>query len=105
MQINQSSLWFQATALFALQEAVEAFAVSLFKDVNICTIHLTQAIIMPRGIQLAWRIWHDMVKYLLKTIILCKKFVSHTDTEKQLHLGWQYYLISTLSADCKSLAH
>ena len=40
----------------ALQEAAEAYLVLLFEDTNLCTIHTKRVTIMPKDIQLAWRI-------------------------------------------------
>ena len=54
MQEQRSSLYFQATSLLALQEAVEAYVVSLFKDKNLCDVQANGW----------WRIQGDMVKYL-----------------------------------------
>ena len=46
----------QATALLALQEASEAYLVSLFEDTNLCAIHAKRVTIMPKDLQLARRI-------------------------------------------------
>ena len=43
-------------AITALQEATEAYLVLLFEDTNLCTIHAKRVTIMPKDIQLAWRI-------------------------------------------------
>jgi len=42
-------LRFQAVALLALQEAAEAYLVSLFEDTNLCAIHAKRVTIMPKG--------------------------------------------------------
>ena len=47
------NLQFQADALNALQEASEAYLVSLFEDTNLCAIHMKRVIIMPKDVQLA----------------------------------------------------
>jgi len=47
---------FQSTALLALQEASEAYLVSLFEDTNLCAIHAKRVTIMPKDMQLARRI-------------------------------------------------
>ncbi len=52
---GQEYRW-QATALLALQEATEAYLVSLFEDANLCAIHAKRVTIMKRDIQLARRI-------------------------------------------------
>ena len=40
----------------ALQEAREAFLVGLFEQANLGAIHTKWATMMPKDIQLAWRI-------------------------------------------------
>jgi histone H3 len=52
----KNDLRFQGTAILALQEASEAYLVSLFEDTNLCAIHAKRVTIMPRDIQLARRI-------------------------------------------------
>ena len=47
---------FQSTAILALQEATEAYLVSLFEDTNLCAIHAKRVTIMPKDMQLARRI-------------------------------------------------
>merc|ERR1712066_759759 len=49
-------LRFQASALLALQEAVEAYLVGLFEDTNLCAVHARRVTIMVRDIKLARRI-------------------------------------------------
>ena len=46
----------QASAIYALQEASEAYLVYLFEDANLCAIHAKCVTIMPRDIQLACRL-------------------------------------------------
>lgn len=55
-QEAKTDLRFQSTAIAALQEAAEAYLVSLFEDVNLCAIHAKRVTIMVRDIQLARRI-------------------------------------------------
>ena len=52
----QSDLRFQSHAIMALQEASEAYLVSLFEDTNLCAIHAKRVTIFPKDIQLARRI-------------------------------------------------
>ena len=52
----KNDLRFQQTAIIALQEATEAYLVSLFEDTNLCAIHAKRVTIMPKDIQLARRI-------------------------------------------------
>ena len=40
----------------ALQESTEAYLIGLFEDTNLCTIHAKRVMILPRDIQLAYRI-------------------------------------------------
>ena len=49
----------QNSALLALQEATEAFLVSLFEDTGLCAIHAGRVTIMPKDIQLARRLRGD----------------------------------------------
>ena len=51
-----TNLRFQSHAIMALQEAAEAYLVSLFGDTNLCAIHAKRVTIMPKDIQLARRI-------------------------------------------------
>ena len=52
----KTNLRFQAQAIAALQEAAEAYLVRLFKDTNLCGIHVKRVTIMPKDIQLTQRI-------------------------------------------------
>ena len=52
----KTDLRFQSTAITALMEATEAYAVGLFDDANLCAIHAKRVTIMPKDIQLARRI-------------------------------------------------
>ena len=55
---------FQALALLTLQEAAEACVIKLFEDANLCAVNAKWISLMAKDIQLAHRIWGDMVKYL-----------------------------------------
>jgi histone H3 len=55
-QDYKSDLRFQSTAILALQEASEAYLVGLFEDTNLCAIHAKRVTIMPKDMQLAYRI-------------------------------------------------
>ena len=50
---------FQSQAVLALQEAAEAYLVSLFEDTNLCAIHAKRVTIMTKDLQLAKRIRGD----------------------------------------------
>ena len=52
----RTDLRFQAKAVSALQEASEAYLVSLMEDTNLAAIHAKHVTIMPKDIQLARRI-------------------------------------------------
>ena len=52
----KGELRFQSSAILALQEATEAYLVSLFEDTNLCAIHAKRVTIMPKDMQLARRI-------------------------------------------------
>jgi histone H3 len=47
---------FQSAALLALQEATEAYIVSIFEDTQLCALHAKRVTIMPKDMQLAKRI-------------------------------------------------
>ena len=55
-QSMKNDLRFQSTAILALQEASEAYLVSLFEDTNLCTIHAKRVTITTKDMQLARRI-------------------------------------------------
>ena len=52
----KNDLRFQSTAILALQEAAEAYLVSLFEDSYVCSLHAKRITLMPKDIQLARRI-------------------------------------------------
>ena len=52
----KSDLRFQSTAILALQEAAEAYLVSLFEDTNLCAIHAKRLTIRATDMKLARRI-------------------------------------------------
>jgi histone H3 len=52
----KKDLRFQSAAILALQEASEAYLISLFEDTNLCAIHAKRVTIMPKDLQLARRI-------------------------------------------------
>jgi len=54
------ALRFQAASIAALQEAAEAYIVSLFEDTNLCAIHAKRVTIMPKDMRLARRIRGDI---------------------------------------------
>ena len=52
---------FQGNAIMALQEASEAYLISVFEDSNLCAIHTKRCTIMPKDIQLACHIRGEWV--------------------------------------------
>ena len=52
----KTDLRFQASSILALQEASEAFIVSLMEDTNLCAIHAGRQTILAKDVQLARRI-------------------------------------------------
>ena len=52
-------LRFQSQSLIALQEASEAYIVSLFEDTNLCAIHAKRMTVMKKDMELARRIRGD----------------------------------------------
>ena len=61
-QTHNPYLRFQSGAILALQESVEAYLVGLLKDSNLCAIHAKRVTIMPKDMQLAWRIRRESLK-------------------------------------------
>ena len=55
-EVGKTDMHFQGSAIICLQEAAEAYLVSLLEDANLCTIHTKRVTIMPKDVQLARRI-------------------------------------------------
>ena len=53
LEVGKYDLCFQGSAIICLQEAAEAYLVSLMEDTNLCTIHEKWVTIMPKDIQLS----------------------------------------------------
>ena len=53
-------LRFQSQALFALQEAAEAYLTGVFEDANLCAIHAKRVTLMRKDMELARRIRGDV---------------------------------------------
>lgn len=60
-QDHKTDLRFQASAILALQEAMESYLVHTCEDANVCAIHAKRMTVMPRDIELAHRISGDKV--------------------------------------------
>jgi histone H3 len=58
-QDYKKDLRFQSNAILALQEASEAYLISLFEDTNLCAIHAKRVTIQDKDMQLAKRIRGD----------------------------------------------
>ena len=54
--VTQTDLRFQSSAVMALQEAAEAYLVSLFEDTNLAAIHAKRVTIQPKDLALARRL-------------------------------------------------
>ena len=54
--LGKMNMRFQSGAIMALQEASEAYLVSLLEDSNLCVVHAKRVTIMPKDIELACRI-------------------------------------------------
>jgi len=54
---------FQTAAIMALQEAAEAYLVTLFEDTLLCAIHAKRVTVMPKDMQLARRIRGENVAW------------------------------------------
>ena len=67
--IKKEDTRFQSTAMLALQEASEAYLVSLFEDTNLACLHAGRVTIMQKDMQLALRIRGETrADYLMKKI-------------------------------------
>ncbi len=53
---------FQATAIMAIQEAVESYLVGLFEDAQLCAIHAKRITLMKKDMDLARRIRGESFK-------------------------------------------
>src|SRR6267142_2376611 len=56
LTLSQTDLRFQSSAVMALQEAAEAYLVSLFEDTNLAAIHAKRVTIQPKDLALARRL-------------------------------------------------
>ena len=56
---QRRDLRFQSSALGALQEATEAYLISLFEDTNLCAIHAKRVTIQGKDMKLARRLRGD----------------------------------------------
>ena len=63
LQVGKTDLHFQGSTIICLQEAAEAYLMSLMEDTNLCTIHAKRVMIMPMDIQLDCHIWGEHLHY------------------------------------------
>ena len=56
---HKQDLRFQSSAILAIQEATEAFVVSVLADTNLCAIHTRRVTIQAKDLQLALRLRGD----------------------------------------------
>ena len=66
----QVDLHFQATALLAIQEAMEDWLVRLMEDMNLCAIHAKRVTIQPRDLKLVHhiRVTSKKIKELVNVV-------------------------------------
>eukprot|EP00092_Neocalanus_flemingeri_P041873 GFUD01045607.1.p1 GENE.GFUD01045607.1~~GFUD01045607.1.p1 ORF type:complete len:180 (+),score=41.06 GFUD01045607.1:79-618(+) len=62
-QICSAHMRFQSAAIMALQEAAEAYLVTLFEDTVLCAIHAKRVTVMPKDMNLARRIRGEHVAW------------------------------------------
>merc|ERR1719470_5622 len=62
-KICAADLRFQSAAIMALQEAAEAYLVTLFEDTLLCAIHAKRVTVMPKDMQLARRIRGEQIAW------------------------------------------
>eukprot|EP00092_Neocalanus_flemingeri_P026229 GFUD01028430.1.p1 GENE.GFUD01028430.1~~GFUD01028430.1.p1 ORF type:complete len:179 (-),score=36.53 GFUD01028430.1:127-663(-) len=62
-QICSANMRFQSAAIMALQEAAEAYLVTLFEDTVLCAIHAKRVTVMPKDMNLARRIRGEHVAW------------------------------------------
>jgi histone H3 len=55
-ETHKAGLRFQSSAVAAIQEATEAFVVSLLSDANLTALHANRVTAMPRDLQLVRRL-------------------------------------------------
>ena len=60
-EISREGFQFQSTAIKVLQVGSEAYLIGLLEDSQLCTFHANHVMLMPKDMQLAWRLRRDMV--------------------------------------------
>ncbi|KRX41181.1 histone H3, embryonic [Trichinella murrelli] len=85
-QDYKTELRFQSSAFFALQEAAEAYLVSLIEDTNLCAIHAKRVTIMPVT---SWLIVHGVNAPNFVTTIL---FIAHRSFPEPLQSVFLSYI-------------
>ena len=73
IQNIRGGLWFQTTALMAIQDTGEGFLVGLLEQANICALHAKHVTIMSRDIQLVTHLGGYLITSGAKENNECKK--------------------------------
>ena len=60
-EVSRAPLRFQSAAIKALQEGSEAYIIGLLEDSQLSTIHAKCRTVMPKDMQLARRLHHDII--------------------------------------------
>eukprot|EP00804_Cyclotella_cryptica_P016293 CCRYP_005758-RB/>CCRYP_005758-RB protein AED:0.35 eAED:0.30 QI:0/-1/0/1/-1/0/1/0/64 len=63
MQDFRGDIHYQATVLAASQEASEAYLIGLLEYTHLCAIHARRVTIMPKDMQLSWRIRREYERF------------------------------------------
>ena len=82
LHYKKAEMRIQSSAIYALQEASEAYLVYLFKDANLCAIHTKCVTIMPKDIQLACKIKGERTE--INSSPPCES-CKQTETDMHLH--------------------
>lgn len=110
-QYVKDGVRFQSTAILAIQEAAEAFLVSMFEDSNLCALHAGRVTINPevsKSIQLNECMFHLIVcmcvgvvgykigKTIEVTMLTTTPILYHTLNMSQLIPSWMFSIVCTL---------
>ncbi|KAF9013570.1 histone-fold-containing protein [Hymenopellis radicata] len=87
----KTDLRFQSSAVMALQEAAEAYLVSLFEDTNLAAIHAKRVTIQPKDLALARRLRESGHKHVL-VLVLHISFTSYSVIVLYLYTHHPWFL-------------
>nr|GEY42488.1 histone H3.2 [Tanacetum cinerariifolium] len=90
----KTDLRFQSSAVFALQEASEAYLVGVFEDTNICAIHAKRVTIMPKDMQLARRIRDDILVFCVVLVAFIHGVLKLDDVVALLKLAQSIFSLN-----------